>query len=519
MIKSLCVAVVVAAMLATPAHAGQTLDQIVTRPELKYAIVAAEVYDLDTHRVVYAHNANTFMESASNTKLLSLGTSLALLGPDFRYTTPVYRTGSIDPSGTLHGDVVLVASGDPNLSQRIQPDGTLAFVDSDHEDGGTGTADATAVPGDPLAVLRDLAGQVAKAGVKRIDGRVAVDASLFSDQGVGPWSTLLSPIVVNDNIVDLTVKAGAKPGDPASISVSPQTPYVTIVSKMMTCAPGCEYVSSSSDVRNADGSRTVTLTGTIPAGYSVLDNYPVPEPVVFATMGFMTALKDAGVDVDTVTNAAPFSHDAAAQFYVEANRVAVHVSPPLSEDARITLKVSQNVHAALQPVIWGVYVAHAKAGALKAGFAEERALLLRARLDVDAAAQQDGDGAFGFFTPDFLVDYLAWASRQSWFPVFHRALPILGVDGTLYDIQRNSPAKGKVFAKTGTDAEQDLLNDRLLYIKALAGYVTTRKGHHVAFAFSVNRLPVRLSIYPAKDGYHHAAELLGSMATVAYLNY
>ncbi|MGZ3550194.1 MAG: D-alanyl-D-alanine carboxypeptidase, partial [Vulcanimicrobiaceae bacterium] len=191
----------------------------------------------------------------------------------------------------------------------------------------------------------------------------------------------------------------------------------------------------------------------------MLDNYPVPEPAVFATMAFATALRDAGISVDTAANANAFSHTAAAPSYAKANLDAVHVSPPLSEDARITLKVSQNVHAALQPVIWGVYVAHAKTGALKAGFAEERALLMRAGLDVDAAAQQDGDGAFGFFTPDFLVHYLAWVSRQPWYPVFHRALPILGIDGTLYDIQRNSPARGKVFAKTGTDDEQDLLND------------------------------------------------------------
>ena len=29
-------------------------------------------------------------------------------------------------------------------------------------------------------------------------------------------------------------------------------------------------------------------------------------------------------------------------------------------------------------------------------------------------------------------------------------LPILGVDGSLTTVQANSPAKGKVFAKTGT---------------------------------------------------------------------
>jgi D-alanyl-D-alanine carboxypeptidase len=55
--------------------------------------------------------------------------------------------------------------------------------------------------------------------------------------------------------------------------------------------------------------------------------------------------------------------------------------------------------------------------------------------------------------------------------------------------------------------------------KALAGYTTTRSGHHIAFAFSVNRLPGRTSLYAAKDIYHFAGELLGSMATAAYENY
>ena len=517
MIRRLCFALAIFAMAPIPANAAQKIDDIASRPELQHAIVAGEVYDLDSHSVLYARNANTFMESASNTKLLSYGTSLALLGPDFRWTTSVYRTGSVDPSGALHGDVVLVASGDPNLSQRIQTDGTLAFENVDHADGGS--RDARAVPGDPLLVLRQLAAQVARSGVRRLDGRVAVDDSLFTVQGVGPWSTPLSPIVVNDNLIDITVAAGAKAGDATSITASPQTPYAKFINKLTTGPAGTEYSLTLDDVRNADGSHTVTLNGSIPAALTMLDNYAVPEPRIFAEMAFAVALKDAGVSIDTPTNAVPFSHDVAAAAYTDANRIAQHVSPPLSEDTRITLKVSQNLHAALEPVMWGVYVAHAKADWLKAGFAQEHALLQRAGLDFDAAAQQDGDGAFGFFTPDFLVHYLGWASTQSWFPTFRRALPILGVDGTLYEFQRDSPARGKVFAKTGTDQYQDLLNNRFLMIKALAGYTTTRSGRHIAFAFSINQLPVRLSLYEEKDGYHHAGEVLGEMATAAYLNF
>src|SRR6185312_15526674 len=96
------------------------IDKAADTPRARHSIVAAEVYDLDTHRVLYARNAKVLMTAASTTKLLTEGTSLALLGPDFRYTTPVYRTGPVDAGGVLHGDLVLVASGDPNISNRIK---------------------------------------------------------------------------------------------------------------------------------------------------------------------------------------------------------------------------------------------------------------------------------------------------------------------------------------------------------------------------------------------------------------
>ncbi len=515
--KGLSVVLLIAALV--PLHTqAETLDALMAKAEARHAIAAGEVYDLDTHKVLYAHNSEQYMEAASNTKLLTMGTSLALFGPDFRFTTPVYRTGPIDPSGTLHGDVVLVASGDPNLSQRVQPNGTLAFTNADHED--AGFPDAAVVPGDPLLVLRELARQVAQSGVKRIDGRVAVDAALFSAQGIElEASTTLTPIVVNDNLVDIMMVPGAKPGDPVSISVSPQTPYVTFVNKMTTGAEGSEFLAGQDDVAKSDGSRTVTLNGTIPPRRPMLQVYAVADPVRFAQSAFAMALKDAGVAIDTAPNEKPFSHDEAAPSYVAANRIAEHVSPPLSEDVKVTLKVSQNTHAAMQIPLWAVYAGHAQADFMKAGFGQERAVIQKAGLDLNAAAQQDGDGSASFYTPDFMVHWLAWISRQSWYAAFHRALPVLGVDGTIYNVQTTSPAKGKVFAKTGTTGPTDLLNDRILMTKALSGYTTTRKGRHVAFSFSVNRLPGRFSLYPEKDVYTFAGELLGQMATSTYLDY
>src|SRR5262249_58550593 len=76
-------------------------------------------------------NADKLFKPASTTKLLTIGTALQTLGADYRFHTCVYRTGPIK-NGKLEGDLVLVASGDPNLSGRIQPDGTLAFTNEDH---------------------------------------------------------------------------------------------------------------------------------------------------------------------------------------------------------------------------------------------------------------------------------------------------------------------------------------------------------------------------------------------------
>lgn len=491
------------------------LNGIADRPHFTHAIVAAEVYDLDAHRVVYARNANVLMEAASTTKLLTEGASLALLGPDFRWTTPVYRTGPI-VDGVLHGDLVLVASGDPNLSQRIAPNGTMAFENEDHSY--DGNYDTKAVPGDPLVVLRRLATQVRARGIREIEGRVVVDSSSFADAGPEHGTgAVVSPIVVNDNLVDVTVTPGTHPGDPVTLDVSPQTPYARFVSAARTAAAGSEpTIDLSNDHREADGSHTITITGTMPAGKPILYAYRVPHPAGFAQMAFAIALRDEGVAVDAPDNTAPFDHAAASASYVPVNLVASHVSPPLAQDVYVTLKVSDNLHAALMPYIWSIYVAHERKDLLQAGFKQEHALLARAGLDLNGAAQQDGLGSFAFFTPRFMVSYLAWAARQPWFDALFAGLPRLGVDGTLFNIQNGSPADGNVHAKTGTWGSDNFLNADGLVTKGLAGYVTTRSGRHLAFAFYINRMAGVQSVDPNKDGAHYAGQTLGEMAADVY---
>src|SRR5258708_5176090 len=108
------------------------IQKIIDRPEFKHANFGVEFYDLATDTVVYSLNPDKLFTPASTTKLLTEGTLLAKLGKDYRFHTAIYRTGPIDKKGRLKGDLILVASVDPNLSNRIQPDTTPPLLPQHH---------------------------------------------------------------------------------------------------------------------------------------------------------------------------------------------------------------------------------------------------------------------------------------------------------------------------------------------------------------------------------------------------
>ncbi len=498
---------------AAPKTFTEALRAVMARPEFKHASFGVEIYSLDTQAPVFALNPDALFTPGSTTKLLTEGTALKLLGADYRFHTPVYRTGEIGPDGVLNGDLVLVASGDPNLSNREQADGTLAFADEDHTYGGV---ESRLIPGDPLAVIRGLAKQIAAAGVKRVAGRVLVDVSLFPEGerelGTG---VVISPIAVNDNVVDLTFRPGPTLGAPLDITVSPQVPYLRFENRTRTVAGTKLTFEGGETVDNPDGSQTVTLDGSMgQASGPAIYGYPVSSPSRYAGTVLTLALKDLGVAVAgapaTVKDGA-----ATAAWRQPRYRVAEHVSAPLTEEVKVTLKVSHNLHASMTPFIVGALVGKAAKAIDAKGFALENAMLTKAGLDLTGASQSDGAGgaSAAFYSPDFMVRYLAFMAAQPEFAAFKRALPILGRDGTLVNIQRDAPGAGHVFAKTGTYTGMDLLNARPMLIgKGLAGYTTTPSGKRYAIALYVNHVELR----DERPLTELAGQALGEIASAAY---
>src|SRR5260370_18129814 len=492
---------------------AERIEKVISRPEFAHANFGIEFYSLDTGKILYALNADQLFVPASTTKILTEGALLAKLGADYRFHTRVYRTGPTDKHGPLKGDLILVASGDPNLSNRVQPDGTLAFVDEDHSYQGP------ALPGDPLLVIKQLVKDVAAKGIRKIDGRVLIDTTLFPDGSrEGGTNVVMSCIMVNDNVIDLIGSPGAKAGDPVALKSSPQTSYVKFVNHLLTSPVGTKPTLEPPDfATNPDGSVSVTLSGSLPVGIVPQPaTIAVPSPTKFAETVFREALSAAGIQIKnspgpSVTDFSPYRRS-----YSEENQVAEHVSPPLSEEIKFTLKVSQNLHAGMGPYLLGALAGKNTKNPLDAGFKLEHEFLQTAKLDLSGAAQGDGAGGdcADLFSPDFMVHYLTYWTTRPDYQVFFKALPILGKDGTLAKIQTSSPGAGHVFAKTGTFSSEDKLNGKMMLNgKGLAGYVLTKDGKRLAFAAYVNHVSLAPDPYAAQQV---ASQALSEIAAAAY---
>lgn len=474
------------------------------RAEFRHAIWGMEFYDLDAKRPVQGVNAERLFTPGSTTKLLTMGTALQVLGAEHRFRTPVYRTGRLR-NGVVEGDLVLVASGDPNLSGRARPDGSYAFVDRDHSYGGP------PLPTDPLATLRLLAAQVAAKGIREVTGQVIVDASLFAegDRELGT-RVVLSPLVVNDNVIDIVLTPGPRAGDPVAVTVSPKTSYLSVQARLTTVdstAPARRTIQE--DSTNIDH-RVLVLTGTVPRGVPVNARWAVPSPSRAGEILFSELLNEAGVRVIPRLGSRTIHEAALRASYSDSLMVAEHVSLPLLAEATVLLKTSQNLHASNFPLLLGALPIARSAA--KNGFDLAHDWLQREGLDLDGAVQGDGAGGDALFAPAFMTRYLALLAAKPWGPAFARALPVLGTDGTLATIQVGSPGAGKVFAKTGTYSKYDPLNRRTLVTgKGLAGYFTSKSGKRIAFAIYVNNLSVATG-----DPTIVAGQALGEIASLAW---
>ena len=474
------------------------LDAVMQEKVYAGSVWGLLVVDAESGRDVVAKNGDKLFNPASVTKLFTCAAFLATFGLEHRFATNAYlRTvKAVDGSDRVY--LVVRAAGDPNLSGRLDAKGRALWTNSDHIYSGGGNG-AELPECDPLSGLADIARQVAAAGVKAVD-EVVFDERLFvRAQGSGSGPGVVTPVVVNDNGVDLLVSPAAEAGKPATFELRPRTEQVAVDVQVTTTETGKEGAIRIERL----GPNRYAARGTIECGRRpVVKLLAVDDPAAFARGLLVACLREAGVKTSASTLAA---NDATLLpeigEYAALPVVARHLSPPLEDLLQVVLKVSHNLHASTLPLVLG---------AARGARTLEEAMPIEAEvlrsLGVDTTAISFGGGAGGstadMVTPRATVALLEAMRRRPDFDAYKRALPILGVDGTLAKaVERDSPARGKVFAKTGTMSYDNLLDgSTLLRSKALAGYLTAKSGREFVFALFVNNATMHDGMDSTKAG-------------------
>lgn len=439
-------------------------------------------------KVVYSHRANEFVFLASVSKNFTVATVYDQLGADGTIETPVFATAE-PTDGTLTGDLVLVASGDMALGGRGALDGKFNFAMDrvDH-------VYADVIPGaklpedNPLAGLDDLARQVSAAGIRNVNGDVLIDARkwdvLQAQEGPVP------SIFVNDNLLDIEITPGAQ-GQEADLRMFPETSAFILDNAVTTSAEGTDRdVTITPDPNDP---RTLRVTGTVPAGDSSVTVYRIPDAESWARTLFVEALNRAGVTV----NAPNVEPDQPASLPDPASltrEVASLESPPMEQMGGMILATSYNTGANAFLCLLA-----AKAGSTDcdAGLPAIRELATKAEITPEQLVLVDGQGgdpASG--TPEAVVKLMTFIEKQSWGRVFKEGLPRLGERGSLVTVGQDSPAKGKVIAKTGTTIKGEPESTRLFGpVQGLAGYLDVGTGRDLVFYLAVSN-----ALFPDSSG-------------------
>ena len=428
----------------TPASGvGKALAHLAASEEVRGFRVGVEVIEVDTGRILAAAGEHQPLNPASNEKLVTALAVLSMLHPEFRFETGLY--GPSGRSSILSGPLVLRGFGDPSFS---------------------------------VGDLYEMALELKRDGIKRVDGGIVVDQRFFDDQFVPPafdqqpneWMPFranVSALALDENVMVATFRPGG--GGVAIVSFWP--PGLVDVEGTVKLEEGKPTVQMALGPASGDPHRMkAVVSGTIPDDVRGVTYYRrVDDPSLLAGYALKAVLEDLGIEVRGGVKTGTGG----------ATLLAKHKSEPLAALLLRVGKQSDNFYAeTLLKVLAGE-----KKGkpASSAAGAELATSFLSSIGALDTGVDiKNGSGLFDAnrATAHELATALRWAYLEpSIQPEMLTQLSIGGADGTLHGRFKSEHARRSVRAKTGT------LDDSV----ALSGYVLAPAGRSaVAFSILVN---------------------------------
>jgi D-alanyl-D-alanine carboxypeptidase/D-alanyl-D-alanine-endopeptidase (penicillin-binding protein 4) len=367
---------------------------------------------------------------------------------------------------------------------------------------------------DIYEALEPLVRALTNAGVRRITGDLLGDESYFHGPPFGSgwaWDDLehyygaeISALTINDNTLQALVKPGARVGAPCQLTLLPATTWLTLSNRTETVEKGaaqqiqfyhplCQnVVYVTGQMAREEAGRTNEVTLHNPAG-------------LFASL-FKEALARQGIKVSgKVRTLSWLDRQAHPIDYGSLVELGSVDSLPLRDIAREVEKPSQNLPADLLLAHVGEKFRTADSPPNETsedlGIRELNKFLAEAGIQRGEVIFEEGSGLSrdNLATPNATVTLLRFMNRHKCAQVYLDALPVAGLDGTLRNRMKGTPAAGNVRAKTGT----------LRWANTISGYVTTAAGEHLVFSLMINRY---YEARPARGDLDTVVVLLASFA-------
>lgn len=442
--------------LSAQSSLQRAANQLVSKPSLRHASVSLCVMDVESGEVLAEHDAQRSLKPASNLKVLTTGSALALLGGDYRFKTALEYDGRIGALGRLEGNLYLKGYGDPSLGSPVM-EAALG----------------------PAAAIEQFRLAVQRAGIRSVAGQVVGDASVFGTDayvrtwqwedmgnyyGAGAWS-----LNWHENLHYLDFQRQPQGQPPLLRGSRPEVPGLRFFNELSSGPPNS---GDRAYIFGAPYQYERYVRGSLPAGSGTFTiKGALPDPPLLAAQQLRQALAEVAIS----------SGPADRQFAPgKGNRTLLHLlySPSLAELVERANMESVNLYceAMLRAIgleVEGEGSTDAGLEAIKS-YWESRGLSWSGIYLADGSGLSEGNAVNAYFLAAFMRK-MALGPAET-FSAFEASLPLAGQSGSMKNSLKGTAADGRLHAKTGT----------LERVRAFTGYARSRSGKRLAYSVMVN---------------------------------
>jgi D-alanyl-D-alanine carboxypeptidase/D-alanyl-D-alanine-endopeptidase (penicillin-binding protein 4) len=413
--------------------------------QLKYASTSLTVLNAVTGEVIFSRNPNMGLAPGSTLKVITSATAYHLLGKDFTWQTSIGYNGNISAGGILNGDLILTGGGDPTL-------GSSRFGQTNES-----------------IIINKWLNAIRKAGIKKINGRLIGDDSLYNTQsvpigwiwqdmgnyfGAGP-----NALTWRENTLELYFRPGKQVGDPVTLlKTNPSLNTVKIVNEVKT---GKQGSGDNVYAYSAPYSNNIYLRGTYGIDLQKTIEASIPDPAFTLIYLLQDTLSKAGIQIAQSVTTTRFLKADNIAYKIPSTNISTITSPTLDEVIYWFNQKSINLYG--EHLIKTIAVKQGVEVSTPSGIEIIRNFWQnKLNIDPKSLNMLDGSG----LSPGTRITTLSTArillsvKSEPWFSGYYNSFPVYN----------------NMKMKSGT------INDCVAY----AGYQTTSSGVPVVFVIMVN---------------------------------